>query len=73
LPGFFNARVQNDAIFLYGKSWPKSALKSAIAWAALITFTVPMPMARAGFKLMPKSSKKIHASGAKPSREQASS
>jgi hypothetical protein len=36
---------------------PVAASSSAIAWAPLSTLIVVMPMARAGFRLMPRSSR----------------
>ena len=51
--------------------WPRAASSSASACASVSTLIVAMPMARAGFRLMPRSSRKTQACGSTPSRSQA--
>src|SRR3546814_14619914 len=49
-------------------STPMMALKSASALSGSSTLMVRMPMAAAGFRLMPRSSRKTASAGAIPSR-----
>jgi len=51
--------------------WPSTASRSAIAWAGSPTLIVVMPIARAGLRLMPRSSRNTHSSGRTPTTSQA--
>jgi hypothetical protein len=51
--------------------WPRAASRSAIAWAGSPTLIVVMPIARAGLRLMPRSSRNTHCSGGTPTTSQA--
>jgi hypothetical protein len=53
-----DARGHDEAsAWRYPSLNPVAASSSAIAWAPLSTLIVVMPMARAGFRLMPRSSR----------------
>ena len=64
-------RSPAPAAFPQDSGWPRTASSSASAWASVSTLIVAMPMARAGFRLIPRSSRKTQACGSTPRRSQA--